>query len=54
MIDVADREATRIMLAELRDLESWLARAVLVNTDYANACDLAIELRRRLGLPEAS
>lgn len=48
----ADVEANRIMREELRRLEQWMALAPVSNTDdYANACERAIELRKRLGLP---
>ncbi len=55
MRDHGDREATRVMLAELRRLETWLSRAEGYGKDYGEACDRAIELRNRLGLsPYAS
>ena len=53
IINDADREAIRVMRKELRELEHWLYYADnTTSDDYINACDRAIELRTRLGLPE--
>ena len=49
----ADREAIRVMRTELRRLEDYIAHcACTVWEAYSNACLRAIELRKRLGLPE--
>jgi len=44
----------RVMLTELRELETWLAHSpVSTSPGYATACERAIEIRKRLRLPEA-
>lgn len=51
--DIGDEEATITMTKELRRIEYWLARAEdSTSDDYARACELSIELRKRLGLPQ--
>ena len=51
MMNYADREATRVMLEELRHLEDYIRNATsTTREDYAIAVDRAIELRKRLGL----
>ena len=53
IINDADREAIRVMREELIELEKWMANCPFtLSEDYATACDRAIELRKRLGLPE--
>lgn len=51
-INDADRESIRTMRQELREIENWLCHANGLGPDYAVACERAIELRKRLGLPE--
>ena len=49
--DAGDREAIRVMRAELTRLETWISSAGDFPPAYREAVDRAVELRQQLGLP---
>ena len=51
MMDYGDKASIEIIRKELSEIESWLLHAANATTDdYGEACDRAIELRRKLGI----